>query len=553
MRREMNSGWHYVVALLLGCVLVGFYLSIVAPLAYEPGVVPDSSYYVEIARNFLAGKGLVMTGELSDLPAATVPLSFWPPGYPMSVAFFSWLSGMDPVWMAPRIVWACWAFLPAALLFALRPILRSWSVYIVIALVMFSPGAITVSWLPLTDLPFLLLTVLSFGLLFRGAGAAVRPLPLLLSGLTCGLAYGVRNVGVASFVAILGAYAVSALLGIVGVKAAMQKLAWWGVGAALVVVPLVARNLIVFHALQPYTMPPSTLGYSGNIRYYVSATLGDIVAGHTIQRIVTWNNMIILAVAVAAMAAAWLVRTGTARVWRGLPPASKEILLLLCAYAAAGAAVVIAARSRYEWGEFIGLRHVLQYDWVLLSLAAFLIERWGRLARVALSAILIVAVLLVGLRLQFAGRELAMRREEMATTTRTQDPSALARMKTGSFRLATNLLIARDPQLLKAIRDLPPSAVLVSNYDNVLRLVSGRTVHSLYANGECDLPRLAEFNARKDVARNRMVLLLFADPALLETGCWQRLAQSPQAGAVNVTRPYFLSFNLQTGRDAESR
>ena len=553
MRREMKTGWHYVAALLLGCALVGFYLSIIVPLAYGPGVVPDSSYYIEIARNFLAGKGLVMTGELSDLPAATVPVSFWPPGYPMSVAFLSWLSGIDPVRMAPRVVWACWAFLPAALLFALRPILRSWYVYIAIGLVMFSPGAITESWLPMTDLPFMLLTVLSFGLLFRGAGAAVRPLPLLLSGLTFGLAYGVRNVGVASFVAILGAYAVLALLRIVGAKTALQKLAWWGIGAALVAVPLIVRNLIVFHAFQPYTMPPSTLGYSGNIRYYVSATLGDIIAGQKIQHVVTWNNMIILAVALAAMAAAWLVRTGTARIWRGLPPASKEALVLLCAYVVAGAVVVIAARSRYEWGEFIGPRHVLQYDWILLGLAAFLAERWGRLSRVALSALLIVVVLLAGLRLQFASRELAMRREEVATTMRTQDPSALASMKTGSFRLATNLLITRDPQLLEAIRDLPPATVLVSNYDNVLRLVSGRTVHSLYANGECDLPKLAEFNARKDVARNRMVLLLFADPELLKAGCWQRLAGSPQAGAVNVTRPYFLSFNLQTGRDVEPR
>ncbi|MES2294158.1 MAG: hypothetical protein V4527_12725 [Pseudomonadota bacterium] len=438
-------------------------------------------------------------------------------------------------------------------MFALRPILRSWYVYIVIGLVMFSPGAITESWLPMTDLPFLLLTVLSFGLLFRGAGAAVRPLPLLLSGLTFGLAYGVRNVGVASFVAILGAYAVLALLRIVGAKTALQKLAWWGIGAALVAVPLIVRNLIVFHALQPYTMPPSTLGYSGNIRYYVSATLGDIIAGQKIQHVVTWNNMIILAVALVAMAAAWLVRTGTARIWRGLPPASKEILVLLCAYVAAGAAVVIAARSRYEWGEFIGPRHVLQYDWILLGLTAFLVERWGRLSRVALSALLIVVVLLAGLRLQFAGRELAMRREEVATTMRTQDPLALASMKTGSFRLATNLLITRDPQLLEAIRDLPPATVLVSNYDNVLRLVSGRMVHSLYANGECDLPKLAEFNARKDVARNRMVLLLFADPELQKAGCWQRLAQSPQAGAVHVARPYFLSFNLQTGRDVEPR
>ncbi|MEP6830113.1 MAG: hypothetical protein ABI963_07220 [Rhizomicrobium sp.] len=543
-----NAKWHYLIALVLGCALVAFFLSIITPITYVSGIDPDASYYVEAARNLLAGKGVVMTGDVSDLPKIYVPVSFWPPGFPAMVGFFSKLAGVDPLWMAPRIDWVCWALVPVALLFALRPILNSWYVHIISLLVLISPGTTMIAWLPMTDMPFMLLSIASFGFLFRATGAVVRPIPLLVSGILCGLAYLFRNVALAAFAAVIGAYAALVLLRLMSVKVAFQKSLWWGAGAAMMVIPLLIRNLNVFGSLQPYTMAPSTLGYIANIRYFVAAVLGDVVAIRAIHHAVTWNNTAMAGLVVAVLLATWLMRTRAMRIWRGLDPSAKEIIALLSAYFVAGAAVLIAARSRYQWGEFIDLRHVLQYDWILLAGVALFLERGGRISRAAWSAVLVAVVVLAGLRFQFADQEMATHRREAATISRSQEPEALAGLPSGSIRLATNMLIAHDARLLRAVHDLPPDVVLASNYHNVLRLESGRIVHALKLDGNCDQPREAEDEAQNDTVNHKMVLLLFVEPSLLQNGCWQRLKQSAQPVMPGIARPYLLGFNLQSGQ-----
>src|SRR6185436_13274950 len=38
----------------------------------------------------------------------------------------------------------------------------------------------------------------------------------------------------------------------------------------------------------------------------------------------------------------------------------------LAAYGLAGAALLVLARTRYGWGEYINARHILQYHWILI-------------------------------------------------------------------------------------------------------------------------------------------------------------------------------------------
>lgn len=535
---------HYGIALLLGFAIAIFYVAMVAPIAYLYSD-PDTSYYLEAARNFLAGRGLVVSTGLDKWALATEPLSLWPPGYPMMVALGSKLLGLDPAWLAPKIDWVSWALLPAALLFALRPVLSSWSVHIVSTLVMLSPGAIGNAWQAMTDVPFLLLTIVSFGLLFQGTRSTVRPTLLLLSGILCALAYSVRNVGIASFVAVVGAYAVLAALKLLSPRAALQRMAWWAAGASLVGIPLLVRNLSVFGALQPYHMPPSQVGFIANIRYFVASWLNDIFAVRGLLYAVLWSNAFLLALGAGVLILAWLTRTRVAQMWSGLPFHTKEIFAVLFAYFLAGATVVIVARSHYEWGEFIGLRHVLQYDWILFGVCAVLLERWGPMSRGALAAVLITVLVVVGLRVFYVGQDLGMHRDDFAIASRSSDPVRLTEIKEKyRYHLAMKLIIARDHQLMKAVHDLPTGTVLISNYSDVLRVETGRVAHPILLEDDCDLPKQLAALSHGGASSPNIAVLLFPKRELLQSGCWERLGDSSQKQfSLNVTRPYLISLS----------
>lgn len=535
---------HYGIALLLGFVIVTVYVAIVAPIAYLYSD-PDTSYYLEAARNFLAGKGLVVSTGLDKSALGTEPLSLWPPGYPMMVAFGSKLLGVDPMWLAPKIVWLSWALLPTALLFTLRPALNSWHAHIVSALVMISPGAVGNAWQAMTDVPFLFLTVLAFGTLFRGTDSATRPSLLVLAGILFALAYSVRNVGLASFAAIFGAYTVLVLLKRLSPRAALLRMAWLAAGASLIVVPLLVRNITVFGTLQPYDMPPSQVGLIANIRYFAAAWLNDIFVVRGLLHVVLRNNAILVALGGGALILVYLTRTRLARVWSGLPPHTKEMFAVLVAYGLAGATVVIVARSRYEWGETIGFRHVLQYDWILFGACAVLLERWGKMPRGVPTVVLTAVIALVGLRVVYVGQDLAMRRADFAIASRSSDPVRLTEI-TDRYRylLAVKFIIARDHQLMQAVQGLPSDTILVSNYEDVLRVGTGRLVHPILRRDDCDLPKqLAVFSHGRSSPAN-VAVLLFPKRDMVQSGCWERLQNSSlERFGLGVTRPYLISLS----------
>jgi len=535
---------HYGIALFLGFAITIFYVAMVTPIAYLYSN-PDTSSYLEAARNFLLGKGLVVSAGLDKWTLGTEPLSLWPPGYPIIVALGSKLLGVDPVWLAPRIVWLTWALLPTALLFALRPALNSWHVHIVSTLVMLSPGALENAWQAMTDLPFLFLTILAFGMLFRGTDNTARPIPLVLTGILFALAYSVRNVGLASFAAIFGAYTVLVLLKLLSPRAALQRMTWLAAGASLIVIPLLVRNLTVFGALQPYHMPPSQVGLITNARYFVASWLNDIFAVHGLLYVVLWNNAVFVALGATILILAWSTRKGLARVWCSLTTHTKEIFAVLVAYALAGAAVVIIARSRYEWGELIGLRHVLQYDWVIFSACALLFKQWGDMLRGVPVAILTVVIALVGLRVVYVGQDLAIRRADFAIASRSSDPVSLAEI-TNQYRyiLAMRYIIAHDHQLMQAVHDLPTGTIVVSNYDAILREGASRVVHRIILESTCDLTeQLAVFSHGSASAMN-VAVLLFPKRDIVQSGCWERLQNSSQKRFdLSVTRPYLISLS----------
>lgn len=539
-----NATRHYSIALLLGFVIAMAYVAIVAPIAYLYRD-PDTSYFLEAARNFLSGHGLVVSAELADWARATVPLSLWPPGYPITIAIGAKLLGVDPLWLAPKIVWLSWTLLPAALLFVLRPVLSSRSVHVISVIVMLSPGVIGNGWQAMTDVPFLLLTLISFGLFFRGTETGARPLVLLMSGLFCALAYSYRNVGLASFIAIGGTYVLLVLLRLVSFRAAFSRLTWWAAGASLIVIPLLARNLTVFGSLQPYAMPPSQVGVGKNIRDYAASTLSDIFAVRVYMYQAIENNAICLALAFAILLLAWVTRKNLVRVWSDLPASAQERFAILLAYVVAGISVVIVARSTYEWGEFIGTRHVLQYDWVLFAFSAVLFERWGNLSRGAVAAVVGAVILVVGLRIHFISQDIGLHRQDFATSWRSADPvDLMAITHDYRYHLAVKLVIVQDLQLMRAVRNLPAGTVLVSNYEDVLRVMTGRVVHPIAVTETCDLPKDQVTLSQAGAPPSNIAVLLFPTRNVVQSGCWGRLKNSShERFPLAATSSYLIGFS----------
>ena len=547
-----GSRWHYGISAVLGVAITAVLLAVILQLAYQYRD-PDAASYIEAARNLLAGKGLSVSAGLDKLPSALEPLSLWPPGYPLLIAFAAKLLGADPAWIAPKIDWLCWALLPCALSFAFRPILRNWSIHAISVLVMIAPGAIGLAWQPMSDIPFLFLTILAFGVLFRASGEKGNSGLLLVSGMLCGIAYAVRNVGIAIFPAIIVSFAVLALLRVLRPAAAIRQLLWWAAGAALIVIPLAAYNLVLFGHLQPYHMAASTLGLNINTRYFLAALLTDITANREFIYANFWNNKVLVAIVAAPLVLAVIRRKPLLALWREFSFAAKNTVISLGAYLIFGAAVVIIARSRYEWGELISDRHFLQYDWIIWAMAALLVENGGRISKRTIALASAVATVLVGLRISLAFQEVALAKQESAAVFTAASPIDLSQIKTpnpgSSYQRVMRLTIARDRELIRAIAMLPADVSLFSNYDDVLRENDNRPTYRIILDKDCGTPeRLLRSDTR--LSKMNAVMILFPDPQILKSGCWESLEQSPQKQRLlSVTRNYLVT--LTNGKDKE--
>ncbi len=79
-----------VAALLAGLAAALAWLS----TRHGVNLSPDSVYYLNVADNVCQGRGLVHTTGLSpDQVGAAVPLTVWPPAYPLLLCGLSWLTG----------------------------------------------------------------------------------------------------------------------------------------------------------------------------------------------------------------------------------------------------------------------------------------------------------------------------------------------------------------------------------------------------------------------------------------------------------------------------
>jgi hypothetical protein len=445
-RIPVNTGrWLMpVIALAVGAAIVIAYDVAVTGSRYPYS--GDSASYLEMASSLAQEhRPLVVPWELAPADRDRVLQPLFPPGFSLLIAGLAPLAGgVKAAALWPARVAA--ALLPLLLLLAFRGQAPDAALIGVGLATLLSEGTLYWHFIAYSDVPCLALAIVALGLLTRGLTG--RSVWLIGAGAAAGLCYALRNAGIAVLLASLAAILVEAR----PASVLRRALASWLAGALPIVAALKIYDLAMFGSLEPYHMAPSTRPFFENLRDFVQALLADLhLRAADAGPIGLAPALAILAVALVTLA------FGYYRLYRARAPRAAFVALAL--YVAAGGAVLVLARSRYEWGDTIDTRHALQYSWAALLLAVIIVRatfaargRWicGGLAAAALAALVLHAIDVV--------------------ETEQDEPEYWQR-------------IASDRAVLEQIRALPHGLYLASNEAALLRIETGRAFRQLDVGG----------------------------------------------------------------------
>lgn len=500
------------------CILMGWALGLVMFFHADQLDYPfssDSIKYHEAARNFLDGKGLVHSPHGPEpYDQELEPLRMFPPGYSMMIAAAG-TTGMDietaSVWI-PRAGWLV-AVPVTVLLF--RSLGLSWLAGPLALFSLFSSGVFRPAQQVLTDAPFLALAFLSL-LLFKKA--LQRPaggfLPVVASGLAAGLAYSVRNVGLSLLPAVPAALVLASLLRVLPFRRGMKLIGLWIAGTLPVVILLKLRALVEFGTLEPYTMPPSTVGLLANVRWMLYGFMADLTGSPLLSLDVVWTWYKLALISILTLLVVGLSLVGLAQVLRSDRIPQLVLAMAVVIYCSLGVAVVIVARTKYQWGELINERHAGQYTGLLLALVLLGLER-GLSTRPQVKVLALTFLMTAGV----TGRVL----QWSYWWNQPADP---------------RIAIVADKQAIEAIHALPANAFIVSNDGPFLTALCERSVRKIYpteGNHGSFLPSLEKIRA--DLGTKRDVYVAFAGSLGIPD---DREVSSPPPGFRLVTqRPHF--------------
>lgn len=159
--------------------------------AQGPGVSPDSTVYIEVARNVLAGKGFIVDGK---------PMTHYPPVFPLLLAVIGLFTGNDII-LAARLL--------SSLFFGINIVLVSFAVYmctrhdrvatgLMIPIIVLSVPVLSIHSMAWSEPPYIAFSMTGCILLSQ---YLARPNPKLfvLAALMAGFAAATRYIGVTVF------------------------------------------------------------------------------------------------------------------------------------------------------------------------------------------------------------------------------------------------------------------------------------------------------------------------------------------------------------------
>ena len=470
-----------------------FFSEVIFPYSY------DGAAYISAARNLLEGKGL-LAPTLADGDEDLQTISLWPPGYPLLIYLFSFVVG-TPYEAALFVSRLSLALVPVAAFWLVRPYCSQVRA-LLLSLLFWTPlGLIGNAYDTGSDAPFFLFALLSSGAFLRGIDRNdVRF--LIVSGALGGASLVIRNIGLF----LLASQAAVLIIASVGekfdLKLVFRRTASWGFAAAIPTAALLIWNWTQFGTLSPYDMPPSTVGVMENIGAAIGAySLDSFPHIQWLASQHVWVIAILFAFVVLSLLRGAFVRYDQDK------PLCRFILLAV-AYAVLGTIMTVAARTRYQWGEPISLRHIAQYDSFLIASALIWLGRFWTAGRRTAGAVITATVLvIVGGRAWF----LAQRYQYLSPASKQPSVSLM-----GTDREAQNAIMhySRLPQLHDLAARISPGCHVTTNLYTIMDSTLGQNAHDLDEKQLIALDRLY-MEILNDRAKSRPALIVLGQTPLL--------------------------------------
>lgn len=341
----------YIMALFAG--LCAATISFFAPF-FPYGV--DSASYLDQARSLMArGVFEVTPYGTGDLDVVSVPDPLFPLGFPVLIVISSIFFQQPIEVIAPFLSLTALIILPVIIVFSFHRVLGLLPALWIGILVVLTPATVRYGYIAYSDTLSLVLVIYSVN---RVLVADNKPVTWLRLGLLTGFSYLLRNANLGLLLSI-SLYLFWRF--IVETENRKEKITngfiWLGANA-LLIVPWLIRNFLVFGKLQPYWMAPSTVSLGENIHDYLKAQLDTLLAFSDLDTLLarTAGGVFLLVLLFAGLI--YQVVTN----WKCWKKIEQQAFFIAVVYAGIGAAMVISARTKYQWGVHISARHVLSYS-----------------------------------------------------------------------------------------------------------------------------------------------------------------------------------------------
>lgn len=355
-----------------------------------PTYTPDGAAYVECARSIIQGRGFQYRVYAGADDIFWEPATLWPPGFPIMIAGLA-LAGI-PVQHAGIVIQILSSIIALAAILFIGLDLLPRSVALIASFgVALMPGYLQSAGSCLSDTPYLAVTALAVLCLIKG----IRRLPeanntmLLvgLAGLLSGFAWCTRYAAVSLTASTL----VFLLLHMAWLpkRAVARLVGSWCAGFLIGAGPLTWRNLVVFGTVVPYGMPPSTITLGENARTAIAVLARDMTtwtaAADKIRCVPPDLVLTSLAVLLVAAGISAFAVCSSARGRRALTDVLNRhsIWVFLLGYLCATVTLVVLARTKYQWGEFIDSRYFVPVYWIIWFILAAVGLTLTRLVRIA--------------------------------------------------------------------------------------------------------------------------------------------------------------------------
>ncbi|MDD1615140.1 MAG: hypothetical protein CG439_215 [Methylococcaceae bacterium NSP1-2] len=389
----------YVLALFVGLSAATFYFFV--PF-FPYGA--DSINYIEQARSFMA-RGVFETIPISsnEFENPAVPDNLFPPGYPLLLIISSKLLFVPIEIIAPWLSLAALVLLPIGIVFSFQRIVGLWAAFWIAILVTLTPTMVFFGSIAYSDSLSLLVVVLAVNRLLVIDNKASSWFYL---GLLTGFSYLLRNANIALLISIFLYSFWSLISEPKNRKAKIVHIGFWALGNAVFIVPMFIYNVLIFGKIQPYSMPPSTVGLSQNIHDYIFSQLNTLLVFSDLDRL--FNNVFGIIVLISALIVLSYKAITTWQQWQKI---DQQTFLISITYTAIGAAITIVARTKYQWGVHIEPRYALPYA-CFIFVALVIIFKYA-LVKINTRYLIGLAIILLSFRMYDLGKDYQRRQNNL--------------------------------------------------------------------------------------------------------------------------------------------